>query len=201
MREGIRKSLERYNDIEIVGEAADGQQALDLLKKLQPDVALLDIRMPIINGIDIVRQMKQCCSNTRALILTAYDDEDYIIALMGAGADGYLLKNAGPKELIEAIHSVYAGEPVLDSNIAKKLARLWSKQKMPQTRHDAQKISAREIEILKLAKKGLRNKEIARDLHISVRTVEGHFNNIFNKLNLSSRIEAILYALSNDSLV
>ena len=201
MREGTRKALEHYNDIEIVGEAADGQQALELLQKLQPDVAILDIRMPIISGIDIVRQMKQCCPNTRALMLTAYDDDDYIIALMRAGASGYLLKNIQPRGLIKAIRSVYAGEPVIDPNIAVKLASLWSEQKTPQTMSDTQKLSAREREILKLAKNGLRNRDIARDLNISVRTVEGHFSNIFNKLNLSSRIEAILYSLSNDSLI
>jgi DNA-binding NarL/FixJ family response regulator len=198
MREGTRKALEQYPDLKIVGEAGNGQQALDILQNLQPDVAVLDIRMPKLSGIEIVKQMKQCCPNTKALMLTAYDDDDYVVALMGAGASGYLLKNVQPEELVEAIRSVHKGEPVLHPNVAAKVARLWATQVTPQTKLGSQKLSSREWEVLKLATEGLRNKEIALHLHISVRTIEGHFNNIFNKLNLSSRIEAILYALSND---
>ncbi len=196
MREGTRRALEQYRDMTVVGEAGDGQEALDLLKRLQPDVAILDIRMPKLNGIEVVRQMKDCCPNTKALILTAYDDDDYILALMEAGALGYVLKTTGASELAQSVRSVHSGEPILAPVIAAKVARLWAQSRADAKERTAEELSPREREVLQLAAKGLRNKDIADNLRISVRTVEGHFNNIFNKLNVASRVEAILYALS-----
>ena len=196
MREGTRRALEQYRDMTVVGETGDGQEALDLLKRLQPDVAILDIRMPKLNGIEVVRQMKDCCPSTKALILTAYDDDDYILALMEAGALGYVLKTTGASELAQSVRSVHSGEPILDPVIAAKVARLWAQSRADAKERTAEELSPREREVLQLAAKGLRNKDIAENLRISVRTVEGHFNNIFNKLNVASRVEAILYALS-----
>ncbi len=195
MREGTRRILEQYPELCVVGEAADGEEALELLAKLQPDVAVLDIRMPKLNGIEVVRRMKSCCPNTRALVLTAYDDDDYILALMEAGASGYLLKTAQSRELVESIHAVYSGEPILHPAIAAKVARLWAQG--AGEHKPAEELSPREIEVLELAARGLRNKAIAEHLSISVRTVEGHFNGIFSKLGVSSRVEAILYAVSH----
>ena len=197
MREGTRRALEQSPDMTVVGETGDGQQALDLLKRLQPDVAILDIRMPKLSGIEVVRQMKDCCPNTKALILSAYDDDDYILALMEAGALGYVLKTTGASDLVQSVRSVHSGEPVLDPVIAVKVARLWAQLRDEAKKGTTEELSSREREVLQLAARGLRNKDIGDDLHISVRTVEGHFNSIFNKLNVASRVEAILYALSH----
>jgi DNA-binding NarL/FixJ family response regulator len=151
--------------------------------------------MPKINGVDVVRRMKEISPNTEALMLTAYDDDDYILALMTAGALGYLLKTARPSELIEAVQRVHQGEAVLHPAIAIKVARLWERLRKsagPEFSH----LSPREREVLQLAVNGLRNKAIGDKLNISVRTVEGHFHSIFAKLGVSSRTEAVLYAVS-----
>jgi DNA-binding NarL/FixJ family response regulator len=196
MREGTRRILEQYPDLRIVGEAGDGEQALSLVQQLKPDVAILDIRMPKINGIDLVRLLRQCCPETKTLMLTAYDDDDYVLALMEAGASGYLLKTAHPGELVESVRGVYSGEPVLHPAIAAKVARLWAHRRVASETGTVEQLSPRELEVLALAAKGLRNKAIADSLYISVRTVEGHLNSIFTKLGVSSRLEAVLYAVS-----
>ncbi len=195
MREGTRRILEGYPDLKVVGEACDGEQAMDLLRRLRPDVVILDIRMPKLNGIEVVQQMSDCCPDTKALILTAYDDDEYIFALMGAGAHGYLLKTVQPTELIEAVRDIHSGEIVLYPAIAAKVAQLWAQSRFLAGRI-VDKLSPRELEILRLAAKGLRNKTIAAKLFISTRTVEGHFSNILAKLNVTSRMEAVLYAIS-----
>ncbi|OGO22866.1 MAG: hypothetical protein A2144_02455 [Chloroflexi bacterium RBG_16_50_9] len=201
MREGTRRILERYSDLTVVGEAEDGQQALELVAKLRPDVAILDIRMPKLSGIEVVRRMKDCCPDTRALMLTAYDDYDYILALMEAGASGYLLKTAHESELVDSVRSINSGEAVLHPAIAAKVARLWAQGRTYAEHGPSEQLSPRELEVLELAAKGHRNKAIAEKLGISVRTVEGHFNNIFVKLGVSSRIEALLYAVSRRVVV
>jgi DNA-binding NarL/FixJ family response regulator len=196
MREGTRRILEQSPDLSVVGEAEDGQQALELVERLHPDVAILDIRMPKLNGIEVVQQTKKLSPHTKALMLTAYDDDDYILALMEAGAAGYVLKTARASELIDAVQRVHLGEPVLHPAITMKVARLWASRRDWARLESAQQVSLREQEVLQLATKGLRNKAIADQLGISVRTVEGHFNSIFAKLGVSSRLEAVLYAVS-----
>lgn len=196
MREGTRHILEQYPDLAVVGEAEDGEQVLELMRRLRPDVAILDIRMPKLNGIEVVRLMKETSPNTKALMLTAYDDDDYILALMEAGASGYLLKTVRAQDLVESIRSVHLGEAVLHPSIAAKVARLWAQRSIPTRTGLAEHLSQRELEVLELAAKGLRNRAIADKLSISVRTVEGHFNSIFDKLGVSSRTEAVLFALS-----
>ncbi len=196
MRDGTCHILEQCPDLKVVGDAEDGQHALELIERLQPDIAILDIRMPKLNGIEVVRRMKERSPNTKALMLTAYDDDDYIIALMEAGALGYLLKTARPSELIDAVQRVHQGESVLHPSIAMKVARLWARLRDSIGQDVSEQISPREREVLQLAANGLRNKAIADNLSISVRTVEGHFHSIFAKLSVSSRIEAVLCALS-----
>ncbi len=196
VREGTRRILEQCADIAVVGEAEDGPQALELLERLRPDVAILDIRIPKLNGVEVVRRMKECSPATKALMLTAYDDDDYILALMEAGAMGYLLKTARADELVEAVRTVHQGEPVLQAAIAAKVARLWGHRQVLLEREQPEALTQREREVLELAARGLRNKAIAERLTISVRTVEGHFNSILAKLGVSSRLEAVLYAAS-----
>jgi len=196
MREGTRHLLEQYPEFKVVGEAEDGQQALELIAQLKPDVAILDIRMPKLNGIEVVRNLKGSCPSTKALMLTAYDDDDYILALMEAGACGYQMKTATAAELADAVRTVYAGEPALHPAIAMKIARLWSRREPPARAGTGEQLTPREMQVLELAAKGLRNKAIADQLNINLRTVEGFVNNIFIKLGVSSRVEAVLLALS-----
>ena len=197
VREGTRRILEQYPDLAVVGEAADGEQALALIARLQPDVAIVDVRIPKRSGIDVIRGMKECSRGTDALVLTAYDDDDYILALMDAGALGYLLKTALPGELVDAVRSVHAGEPVLAPAIAAKVARLWRRERVHVHWEPAEPLTPREREVLELAGRGLRNRAIAEQLVVSVRTVEGHFNSIFAKLGVSSRTEAVLHAFAH----
>jgi NarL family two-component system response regulator LiaR len=196
LREGTKRLLEQQPDFEVAGEAENGQQALELIGTLKPDVAVLDIRMPELNGIEVVRRMHEVSPATKALMLTAYDDDDYVLALMEAGASGYLLKTAHEKELVDSIRTVYSGEPVLHPAIAMKIARLWAQRGVPDRQKGSEQLSPRELQIMELAARGLRNKAIADELGISIRTVEGHFNSIFSKLGVSSRIEAVLDAVA-----
>ncbi len=196
VREGTRQILQQYPDLAVVGEAGDGEEALELAGRLRPDVAILDIRMPQLNGIEVVRRMKDTSPDTKTLMLTAYDDDEYIFALMEVGASGYLLKTARATELVEAVRSVHSGEPVLHPAIAVKVARRWARHQVSVKQDPIEQLSPRERETLELAAKGLRNKAIADHLVISVRTVEGHFNSIFAKIGVSSRTEAVLYAIS-----
>ena len=196
MRDEMRRVLGQQADLSIVGEAEDGQQAVELVERLQPDIVILDIRMPKLNGIEVIRHIKERGLDTKALILTAYDDDDYILALMEAGAFGYLLKTAKATELIDAVRRVSSGEIVLHPAIAAKMARIWMRDRESTTRGLIEQLSPREQEVIKLAAKGLRNKAISEKLNISNRTVEGHLNSIFGKLGVSSRVEAVLYALS-----
>ncbi len=196
MRVGTRRILEQCSDLTVVGEADDGQQALDLITRLNPDVAILDIRMPKLNGIALVRRIKESSPNTKALILTAYDDDDYIIALMEIGAWGYLLKTTQADELIEAVRLIHRGEPVLGRAIAVKVAHLWAQHRIMSGDDFSTHLSLREREVLEHAAKGLRNRDIAASLYISVRTVERHLSSIYDKLHVSSRTQAILQAMS-----
>lgn len=196
MRAGTRHILEQYLDYQVIGEAEDGEQAVEMIKNLKPDIAILDIRMPKLNGIEVVRRAKILSPNTKTLMLTAYDEDEYILALMEAGASGYLLKTAREKELIDSIRGVLSGEPVLHPLIAMKIARLWAQRGNASQQGSVEQLSSREIEVLELAARGLRNKAIAEKLGISTRTVEGHFNTIFTKLGVSSRMAAILEAMT-----
>lgn len=195
VRDGTRRILEEHPDLVVVGEAGDGFEALELVRRLKPDVAVLDIRLPRLTGIDVVRRMGADSPRTRALMLTAYDDDEYILALLESGALGYLLKTARPVELVEAVRAVYANEPVLHPAIAVKVSRIWGRRSGASLDVSAP-LTARELEVLALAARGMRNKEIADRLVISVRTVEGHLNGIFDKMGVSSRTEAVLGAVS-----
>ncbi|MBI2868314.1 MAG: response regulator transcription factor [Chloroflexi bacterium] len=196
MRDEMRRILGQQPDLSIVGEAEDGLQAIELVERLQPDILIVDIRMPRQNGIEVIRSLRERAPGTKALVLTAYDDDDYILALMEAGALGYLLKTAKADELVDAVRRVSAGEIVLHPEISAKVARLWARTRVLTDRKLTEQLSPREQEVITLAARGLRNKAIAEKLNISDRTVEGHLNSIFSKLGVSSRVEAVLAALS-----
>ncbi len=182
--------------LEPVGEAEDGQQAVDLTVKLRPDVVVLDLRLPVLSGIEAARRIRQLVPETKIMVLSAYDDDDYVVAAMQAGAAGYLLKTAHGNEVVSAIHSIARGEVVLHSKIAAKLVGFRAGDR-PMPLDEEEALTEREMDILKLAAKGLRNKDIAGQLQLSTRTVEGHFSHIFTKLGVSSRTEAIIYGASH----
>ena len=201
VREGTRLLLEREQDMEVVGEASDGEQAVNLIRKHIPDVAVLDISMPKISGIEVTKRIKPELPSIAILILTAYDNDEYIFAVLEAGAAGYLLKDVPGREIVSAIRSVYSGESVLHPSVASKVIRRAVIGSMKSS-HDKQEIelSEREIEVLRLAAKGFNNKDIAENLSISVRTVQGHMNSIFHKLNVGSRTEAIFQSVKKGLL-
>jgi DNA-binding NarL/FixJ family response regulator len=194
-REGIRNLLEREEDLEIVGEASDGEEAIRLAKALNPDVVVLDIVMPKLNGIETAKQIRAELPDTAILMLSAYDYESYVMQALRAGATGFLSKGARASDLLAAVRAVGAGEPVFDQKATFKiLTRLFAADDSP-SGTAVEELRARELEVLKLAAKGMTNKDIAQELFISERTVQTHFINIFRKLNVNSRTEAVLKAL------
>jgi DNA-binding NarL/FixJ family response regulator len=196
VREGTRQLLEQESDLEVVAEAGDGEEAVRLTKQTHPDVALVDIAMPKLNGIEATKQIKEISPATAVLILSAYDDDQYVFALLEAGAAGYLLKNVRGRELVEAVRSVFAGESVLHPVIARKVIDRLNLPAGQTSEGSAEPLlTDRELEVLNLAAKGLSNKDIADQLYLSARTVQAHLSAIFSKLEVGSRTEAVVLAL------
>ena len=196
VREGTRQILEQEPDLKVVSEAADGEEAVKLAGISMPDVAIIDIAMPRLDGIEATRQIKALYPTITVLILSAYDDDQFVFSLLEAGAAGYLLKSVRERELIDAVRAVYAGESVLHPAIARKvLNRFVPAAEKPGKEKSAETLSKREIDVLKLATKGLSNQEIANQLYLSLRTIQAHLGHIFNKLGVSSRTEAVVHAL------
>lgn len=189
VRDGAREMLGRDPGISVVGEAADGATAVALAKELCPDVVLLDLGLPILNGIEAARRIRALPCAPRVLMLSAYDDEDYVVAAVEAGANGYMLKTAHMRDVVAAIHGVALGQVVLHPGVARKLmARGGSRD------GGNDLLTDREMQVLRHAARGTRTREIGEFMALSTRTVEAHFTSIFNKLGVSSRTEAVLHA-------
>jgi DNA-binding NarL/FixJ family response regulator len=193
VREGIRQFLERAKDIVVVAEADDGEAAMSLIRAHQPDVAVLDIQMPKATGIEVTRWVRANMRETGVLVLTAYDDDPYIIAVLQAGANGYVLKNASPLEIIQAVRDVHEGKSAINQAIAQRLIAFVIQQK---NETPIEKLSDREMEVLFSLAKGLTNRAIAAQLGISDRTVQGHIAHIFDKMCVSNRTAAVMRAIS-----
>jgi DNA-binding NarL/FixJ family response regulator len=193
VREGTRRLLEAESDLRVVAEAGDGEEAVRRTEEQRPNVVIMDIAMPGMSGIEATRRIKARLPAVAILALTAYDDEQYVLALLDAGAAGFLLKDVRGEELVSAIRAVHRGESVLQPRIAQRaLLRAVSRRSaIPSTAP----LSEREMEVLREAAHGLPNKDIARRLNLSVRTVHTHLGNAFAKLGVGSRTEAVLLAL------
>ena len=196
LREGTRELLDREEDLEVIAEAGDGEEAIRLANKHHPDVILMDIAIPKLNGLEATRRIKAVTPEPAVLVLTAYDDDEYIFAFLEAGAAGYMLKDVSASDLIKAIRSVYAGESVLHPAITRKVIDYFARQHTEaQIPGVPAHLTDRELEVLKLAATGMTNREIGRALDISARTVQVHLSNVFGKLGVGSRTEAVLYAV------
>ena len=193
VRRGIIDLLETEPDMIVAGEADNGQDAVAEVQTLQPDLVLIDLVMPVLGGIEAIRQIKENQPNIRILVLTSFATDDKVFPAMKVGALGYLIKDTGPDELLDAIRKVYQGEPILHPSIAQKLlAEIATSKSQPPSEEP---LTDREVEVLKLVARGLSNQEIAEGLVISVATVYTHVSNILAKLHLASRTQAALYAL------
>ncbi len=201
VRQGIRQFLEEAGDITVVAEAADGQEAIRLVAEHQPDVAVLDIQMPGLTGVEVTRQIRARLPNVRVLILTAYDDDPYVFALLHAGADGYILKSADAEDLVRAVHTVATGRSALSPEIAQKVVQQVAARGPAEAAGQTEALTDREIEVLQLTARGMTNKAIGHELNISSRTVQGHLANIYGKLGVVSRTEAVTEALRRGWIV
>jgi len=201
VRQGVRRFLEDGADITVAGEADNGLQALRLVEELRPDVALLDIQMPGLNGVEVTRQIRSFFPQVKILILTAHDDDAYVFAALQAGANGYLLKTAGVEELLSAVRGVHQGQSALSPEVTDKVVRQLQTGRPAGAANQVEGLSQRELEILRLAATGQTNKEIGAYLHLSNRTVQGHLARIYGKLGVASRTEAVTEALKRGWIV
>lgn len=194
VREGTQRMLSEHPELEVVAAAGDGHDVLELLAELEPDVAILDLRMPGMSGIELTERARSLSPDTRILLLSAYDDDEFVLAAMEAGASGYLLKTVRASDLVDAVKAVRRGEIVLQPDISQKIARLWARKGPRPSRGPDDLLTPREIEVLRYVVRGVRNKDIANELAISVRTVEVHLSAILARLGVASRTEAAAYA-------
>jgi NarL family two-component system response regulator LiaR len=197
LRQGTAELLRREPDLEVVGEADNGQQAIELARRLQPDIVVMDVRMPVLSGVEATQRIREELPKVQVLVLTAHDDDQYVFSLLQAGASGYLLKTAPVSELIKAIRLVRAGESPLDPAIARKVVVRMSSEGRSIRAPDrdaspVDELTARELEVLQLLAQGLNNRAIAETLFVSDRTVQSHLTTIFAKMHVTSRLEAVL---------
>ncbi len=198
VREGLRKVLALDEEIEVIDEAGDGQGAINVARSLKPDIVLMDINMPGTNGIEATRVIKREMPSVGVIALTIHEEEEYILELVRAGVSGYVLKDIPPSRLIETIKTVAKGDSVIDPSITNKvLGEINRLSRHRRGKEEWEKITEREMDVLKLMSQGCSNKEIARSLSISEKTVKNHITNIFRKLQVDDRTQAVLFAIKH----
>ncbi len=204
LRQGIKKVLNFEEDLEVIGEAEDGQDALAKTMVLQPDILLLDLNMPILSGLDVTRQLQMAKVKTKIIVLTIHDSDNYVIELLKSGADGYLLKDVEPSMLIKAIHVVYEGNAFVYPKLEEKLfGDLNSEDDVNEKAREmwrqfrSERLTARELDVLRCIARGFNNQEISQALFVSEKTVKNHLTNIFRKINVNDRTQALIYVLKN----
>lgn len=191
VREGTAELLERAGGIRVVGQAADGREAVRLTEALRPDVLLLDLAMPELDGLEVARRVHLSCPSTAIVALTAHDEEAYVLAVLEAGASGYLSKASRGQQVVQAVRAAAAGETVLSGTVAASVTR----RALGGDAHSRAALTNRELDVLRAAARGLGNKQIAVELNMSARTVQTHLTRVFAKLGVGSRTEAVLVAM------
>jgi two-component system, NarL family, response regulator LiaR len=192
VRQGLRTYLELQPDIEVVGEASDGREALEVVRDTLPDIVLMDLVMPNVDGVEATRTITLLSPSSRVIVLTSFSEDEKVFASIKAGAQGYLMKDVLPQELVRAIRTVHRGEAQLDPEIARKLMQEFTNPQPATPKHD---LTERELEVLRLIAQGKSNKDISEDLVLSEKTVKTHVSNILQKLHLTDRTQAAVYAL------
>lgn len=199
IREGIKQILELENDISVIGQASNGEEAFEMATELNPEVILLDINMPKLNGIETLRKFKDMGIKSKVIILTIHEDKEYILKTLKLGANGYILKDSSADTLIEGIRAVYKGEKYIQPSVAELVSESSSYDDYCNTSLvKINSLTKREYEVLILIAEGLNNKDIAERLYISEKTVKNHVSNIFKKLDLNDRVQAAIFAYKNN---
>ena len=208
LRQGIRNVLELEQDLQVIGEAGDGEQAVEQAALLVPDILLLDINMPKMNGLEVIRRVNVQPGRVRIIVLTMHDDENYVLEVIKAGAVGYLLKDIEPGMLVKAIRTVHEGESFIYPSLAKKLFGEINRQHVKNQeaarvieRTREERLTYREIEVLEMVCKGMSNQDVAKKLFLSEKTVKNHLTNVFRKIGVTDRTQAVLYAIKNKIVV
>lgn len=195
LRSGIVNFLEKQADLEVVGQAADGEEAVRLASELSPHVVIMDVEMPKVDGLEATRQIKAIKPEAAVLVLTVHDDEEHVAAFFEAGAVGYLLKSSSGEELVQAIRAVRLGEIVLDAQVMRKALENFAERSQGWAEHVSEKLSASDVEVLRLVAQGMTNSEMTKALGVGLRRVKSHLSEIFSKLGVESRTGAILACL------
>lgn len=199
VRQGLKQIVELEDDIEVIGQAANGEEAVELAMKLEPDVVLLDINMPNMNGIQALTHLKEKECPAKVIVLTIHAEREYLVKTVQLGAAGYVLKDADSDVLIKAIRSVNSGQSYIQPNMTTELIKEFNRVTTDEEKNKEERLlTKREIEVLELIAEGMLNKEIAAKLYISEKTVKNHVSNIFKKLNVSDRTQAAIYAFKHN---